>query len=916
MTGFAVQRRKITTYGKSSRQSSSYTLMRDDSPPARSKSVGTAWQDEPKRASVEHAPLPTSVRVAPTNIVRPSPKKTKDTSWDVPSSDEELVSRRPLPAVRPPKSLQPVKSTQDYTRKKDTVHGSNLPRQALLGTEQKRNREVADKADAAGRLKEQLSPGLAPPAQFLAKRPAKSIETSLPARKRQRTPAKVSPPPASVSQRTRSRTTTPEPGRAYGAVARKIQRAAESSKVSKRRMKTGSSAPAALFYMVREPPSPPTDSSESTTVPSTPNLNSMMDVDHPPKTPPLPITASPATTVRNGSVTPRQKQLWGKLLDSDLESSDGTSSLPSISRLQLSSKSARKVPTLNRSATDVTQSAHSRRVRLIDSLKASAPIVEEDEEMDEADDLDVEENERESSQSKSKQPEVTSKSTLKVTYAQQRSYLEPKTEEAAFDQLVEELSQSNETYSEPQIAEEEEEGSQQAVFRGFHDLRAAGSNLRLYDMFDNLVNDIEGAANTLSIRRSALMELATKLMDPTALAFFLDRGFDRRFIKALHDVSDITSNFIVTAAVALMAEGGASSTVLQNISRSKWQNNAVGVFDVDMDIAKVIRERRNNLSRIAQASVLDFRDALTKSKLWTGVPPQNLSPRLMALKCLELTVRKIRGHGSQEDLLDEATIGRLLTIAESEVGLAKSDAIVLELVLSILESSTTTPAAQKKPAGWPGKLVKAFSQMLPALISLPCGDLALRLTLNLTNEDARACEVFGYPTIVQPLLQSINEHFHHLTNILNPEEKTMAQDRLTLCLGAMINLAEFSDKVRFSAIEGNGDLLNAAVQLFIAGRDRTGEADSIEAMATNVPYGYLAILLGNLCQNDRVRTRVESKLPGGNLALLVNAVDEFTKIHQIADRDMFDSDEGREVYSTFTARLQIVADKLRHVAKG
>jgi hypothetical protein len=782
--------------------------------------------------------------------------------------------------------------------------------------ERKRKRDVSVKAEAGGRLREHHSPGQVPPGQLVVKRPVKTIETSLPARKRQRTPARVSPPPVSISQRTRSRTTTPEPGRAYGTMSRKIQKPTESFKAGKRRMNSGSSAPAALFNMVREPPSPPTDSSENTTVPSTPNLHSMMDMDPPPSTPPLPVPTSPVTIVRNGSVTPRQRQLWGKLLDSDSESLDATSGLPSISKLQLSSKSARKVLPLSRSATDVPQTAHSRRVRLIDSLKASAPIVEEDEEMDDIGDFDLGESETEPSQSKVKQPDVTSKSTLKVTYAQQRSYLEPKTEEAAFDQLVEELSQSTEAYSQPQIPEEEEDDSQQAVFRGFHDLRAAGSNLRLYDMFDNLVNDIEGTANTLSIRRGALMELATKLMDQTALAFFLDRGFDRRFIKALDGVSDVTSNFIVTAAVALMAEGGASSTVLQNIRRSKWQANAVGMFDVDMDIAKIIRERRNNLSRIAQASVLDFRDALTKSKLWTGVVSETLSPRLMALKCLDLTVRKIRGHGSQEVLLDETTIGRLLAIAEFDVGQAKSDATALELVLSILESSTTTPATQKKPAGWPGKLVKSFSQLLPALISLPCGDLALRLTLNLTNEDPRACDVFGYSSIVQPLLRSINEHFHHLTNTLNPEEKTMALDRLTLCLGAMINLAEFSDKVRFSTVEGNDDLLKSAVQLFIAGRERTGEADSIEAMATNVPYGYLAILLGNLCQNDRVRRKVQSKLPGGNLALLVNAVDEFTKIHQIADRDMFDGDEGREVYSTFTARLQIVADKLRDVAES
>jgi hypothetical protein len=844
--------------------------------------------------------------------VRPSPKRTQDVAWDVPSSDEE-PARRPASSSRPPKSLQPLKSTKEPIRKKNASQGVNVPsRPVEVDAERKRKREISERAEGARALREHSTPALAIPAVISPKRPAVSIEASLPARKRQRTPANVSPPQTHVAQRTRSRTITPEPGRAYAAVTKKIQRQAGSTKISKRRMNNGSSAPAALFSMIRDPASPPTDSSENTTLPSTPNRIES-DVNLPPNTPLPRISATPATTIRIGSVTPRQKQLWGKLLDSDSDSSDGASGLPPISELQLSGKSAHKTPAFNRSSSDVPQTAYSRRVRLIDSLKASVPTVEEDEEMYDASDLDVEESEAGSSQPNTKLPKVALKPTLKVTYAQQRSYLEPKTEEAAFDQLVEELTQSSGSYSQPQNLEDEDD-SQQAVARGFHDLRAAGSNLRLSDMFDNLVNDIESTANSLSIRRSALMELATKVMDQTALTFFLDRGYDRRLIKALDDISDTISNFIITAAIALMVEGGASSSVMHNIRRSRWQANAVGMFDADTDIAKLVRERRNNLSRMAQSSVLDFKDAIVNSKLWMVSPPKTLSPRLMALKCLELMVRKIREHGSQDVLLDENTIGRLLAIADSQIRQEHDDSVALGLVLSTLESSTTTPATHKKPTGWPTKLVTTFSQLLPPLLSRPCGDLALRLSLNLTNEDSRACDVFGSPSITQPLLQSINEHFGRLTDRLDPEEKTTALDRLTLCLGAMINLAEFSDRVRLSVIDGNDDLLNGAVQLFLIGRERIGQADSIEVMATNVPYGYLAILLGNLCQNDRVRMEVQSKLPGGNLSTLVNAVDEFTKIHQIADRDMFDGDEGREVYSTFTARLQIVADKLRGVA--
>jgi len=667
--------------------------------------------------------------------------------------------------------------------------------------------------------------------------------------------------------------------------------------------------------MIRETASPPTDSSD---------LPSDMDIDLRPSTPRNRVPVSPATTLRAGSVTPRQKELWGKLLSTDLL--DVASDLSPISKLHLSNGATRERPSLARSASEVTHTAHSRRVRLIDSLKASAPIVEEDEEMEDVD--EDEESEAEgatailASSEIVSQPEINLKSTMKVTYAQQRSYLEPKDEAAAFDQMVEEMSQGNEAH-ESQYQGDVEEDNQQSVARGFHDLRAAGANRRLFDMFDNLINDVQEASNSLSIRRSALMELATKLMDEPAVAYFLDRGFDRRLIKAISDVSDTISNFTMTAAVALIAEGGASSDVLHNIHRSKWYSKAVELLDVDADIGRIMKERRSNMSKMAQTSISEFKDAILGSKLWTGVQPKSLSPRLMALKCIELLVRRLREHGNQDALLDEKTIGNLLAISKAHTGQDAVDNVALVLVLSVLESSTAIVATQKRSAEWPAKLVQSFSQLFPSLISSTslgslgsyrCGDLALRLTVNLTNEVPRACDIFGTAAIIQPLVRSINHHFDRLTNNLGSEERTMTRDRLILSLGAMINLSEFSDKVRLSVIEGEDQLLDQAVKLFLAGRERTGEEESIEALETNVPYGYLAICLGNLCQNDQIRRKVQSKLPGTNLASLVNAVDEFAKFYQIVDRDTFDGDEGNEVSSNYTARLQVVADRLRSIA--
>ena len=85
----------------------------------------------------------------------------------------------------------------------------------------------------------------------------------------------------------------------------------------------------------------------------------------------------------------------------------------------------------------------------------------------------------------------------------------------------------------------------------------------------------------------------------------------------------------------------------------------------------------------------------------------------------------------------------------------------------------------------------------------------------------------------------------------------------------------------------------------------------MEESQSNVAYGYLSVLLGNLCQNDQVLRKIQSKLPNRRLHILINAVEEFIQYHQKVDRDMFDGDEGGEISINYTERLQSVVDRLR-----
>jgi len=87
----------------------------------------------------------------------------------------------------------------------------------------------------------------------------------------------------------------------------------------------------------------------------------------------------------------------------------------------------------------------------------------------------------------------------------------------------------------------------------------------------------------------------------------------------------------------------------------------------------------------------------------------------------------------------------------------------------------------------------------------------------------------------------------------------------------------------------------------------------MEETQSNVAFGYLSILLGNLCRNTTVRNVVRSQMPKKNLEPLVNAVQEFVSHNQKVDEERIaiTGGEGEAWHTGFTERLEQVAIRLK-----
>lgn len=86
----------------------------------------------------------------------------------------------------------------------------------------------------------------------------------------------------------------------------------------------------------------------------------------------------------------------------------------------------------------------------------------------------------------------------------------------------------------------------------------------------------------------------------------------------------------------------------------------------------------------------------------------------------------------------------------------------------------------------------------------------------------------------------------------------------------------------------------------------------MEESQSSVAIGYLSVLLGNLCLNESIRTKIREQLPDGRLTALVDTIKEFVRVHEHANRKakQYEGEEGQETWQNYTARIMLVVEQL------
>lgn len=527
----------------------------------------------------------------------------------------------------------------------------------------------------------------------------------------------------------------------------------------------------------------------------------------------------------------------------------------------------------------------------------------------------------------------------RVTYARQRSFLDDLSltdslsapNVSAGLEPVGPLDQNRDHQSAPgaRLFAIEEANDDEGSVRSIHELRRAGGNARYREAIESIFEDIEDADNSASGRCSSLAQLCGKLLDSNFVRQFVECGFDKRLIDLVSPNMDVVSLALLFCAFGLSSLGRTLPYVLATSVWPKLLETSLPLLGHRDEIYVVARAQGNKLSKSVQR-LLQKDASEIKSALLGDPPALKLSPCLIVLQCLRVTVSAFQAKGENPTGLPTPWLRQLVALllpGSSPKGeQSKSEperSRLLILGLSILEAHTVSRNLLQQEQC---EILRSLGNMHDLLrtednelemISQQTRSLYLRVILNVTNTNPTLCDDFATLAMIGGLVEVAMVNFDDLAaDSLSQDNNSL--DTAILALGALINLAEKSDASRAFFLDSDSPTtqshLKRLLGLFLKHFDSISNAHSVREVHHNVVVGYLAVLLLALCLHPKARSQVKESSPSSGLTEVLSTVDEFLQYHRKIERELHTFSAAET--NGFHGRLQDLVSQIQRSEQG
>ncbi|KAK3945027.1 wings apart-like protein 1 [Diplogelasinospora grovesii] len=539
---------------------------------------------------------------------------------------------------------------------------------------------------------------------------------------------------------------------------------------------------------------------------------------------------------------------------------------------------------------------------------------------------------------------TTKKSGPKFTYSQQRSMLaeqDPLLDgiglggldgESAGGSLFNFSSLKTSTITTFSFLDDDDETVNTGAVRSIHELRQAGQNSRFADEIEDILDRIGSpSAKPSSLRRGALLELAQKMREKNFRRQYRNHSGDASLFRSLGEESDMIAGFSIVAILVTLLAASVSAHLIQQLPSQGLAELLSRLLGEPIDIVQFAKDRKQNASRNAQTSLGSIKSGILDLPVWEPASPTSLSPRTLALKCLDLIMRQSSGlHLSGEtEIFSTAVTDKLFSILSANASDQKSwdfpsqqESHVFYLALHVLEGHSVSAMQSRRGSLWTSQYVPIVADLLETALRRPAdrfGDienLALRITLNIANNNTDGSGMFVNKGLLQELAESACGSFEAVLKSIRGGDGFLSKslESLIMMLGVMINFCEHyapaSQSLDESGPATGTPPLDRLVRVFADYHSKTSDANSMEETQLNVAFGYLSILLGYLCLYGPIRDKFISIHPKKNLDPLLESITEFIiYFHKVAEAAA-KAQGGSKQESESAARLQSLVDRL------
>jgi hypothetical protein len=456
----------------------------------------------------------------------------------------------------------------------------------------------------------------------------------------------------------------------------------------------------------------------------------------------------------------------------------------------------------------------------------------------------------------------------KVTYAKQRSHLSDMVFEDPSDlalpsmtPLAEPMASTKACVSlglasqgsqdEPKDADDAGSGA----IRSIHELRLAGENSRFQGNLDSIFEDLEAAGRTGRSRRlRGLMQLSEKFLEPTFCQRFVENGMHQRLASHAFKETDVLSSTLISCALSiLLSSNKPSLKMLQQVFDAVMHSSAP-LLKETQELSKFVRaiakDRKQNLSGAMCKDVIAFQQPVLASRMWTTEKPTSLSPRLLALRSIELVIRGIRELKDFETSLPQPLFMQLVDILETIVQTdgasldAPESVLTVESAISVLEFSALSHRLLEGGYNEAAKRLYVLGPLLREAGGIlkerrrKTQQLVLRLIISVTNNNVELCESLGQTPLIRAIAAIVKTNFLELAEYADSgkelDESTL--ESVILALGSLINFAECSHSSRLS-MNTKGDAGESTVEwLVVAFARRAGKVSEVLVQLARIRY--------------------------------------------------------------------------------